>query len=264
MSFSTEISELVDELGNVEINMVQAIINYCKSNKRASQKSVGELFDVPIGHVKTIKQFIKNNSFDHNLSQSDLDSSSQTTISEQKVEFLSVAEMTKYFKYAGGDVSADGAKGDLEPTKLLSDRMSTSGGSQLCTSIGNISEFNPADEFNGEKTSGEKVIDYVKWFVTEADKEIVSLRADAESFDAERNGHKQEKHRLNELLQKKKNKIAELTAKLANANKMRKENVCSRCENQKKYVVGGLRFCGNACIKEALQDLQGAYELPSK
>lgn len=116
---------------DVELDVIQEIIKYCKVNKRESQKYVGDLFDVPSGHVKIIKNFIKHHSIDSDSSQSNLDTSSQATDTELKEEFASVAELTKYLLDDGNADckadGADGADGTLEKEMALFDEMSMNG-----------------------------------------------------------------------------------------------------------------------------------------
>lgn len=257
MSYQADLLRLVDELQDIEIQVIQDIIDYRKAHGRVSHKQIGELFGVELVHVKKIGKFMKEhlNDMDCELNSQ---SSTMTGITDvEKDAFSNVAELNQYL--VGFD--DDGAAKN-QPTLL--ERMLTDYSDDLQQGSTNeqISGGSLTENQQVKLSDGEKLIQHVKWFVDVADEEIRSLQADAELFDAERNGFKQKNYELSESSREKDLEIAELKAELATANMFHKEKVCNRCDKPKKFVVGNIRFCSILCIKQATKDLEGAEKLP--
>lgn len=253
MSYQAELAKLADELQDVEIQVIQDIIDYRKAHGRTSHKKIAELFGMELKHIKTIGKFMKQHSDDTDCELNSQSSTMKNIANVEKDSFSSVAELNQYLDGFGED--GDGNTAAKESTLL----------ERMLTDYSDDEEIIGA-EFTGnqpvEVSDGEKLIQHVKCFVENADNEVNSLRGDAELFDAERNGFKQEKYQLCESLRAKDHEIAQLKAELAIANKFHKENVCNRCDKPKKYVVANLRFCSISCIKQATKDLEGAENLP--
>lgn len=250
MSYQAELKKLADELQDVEELVIQEIIDYRRANKRTSQTKIGEQFGVELGHVKKISKFMKKH-LDGMDCELNSQSSTLTGISDaEKDAFSSVAEFNQYL--AG--YSNDGGTGTKDPTSL--ERMLIDHSDDEET--GGLTENKPV-----QISEGKKLIQHVQWFVDTTDYQIQSLNADAELFDAERNGFKLKNYNLSESLREKDLEIFELKAELAKANMFHKEKLCTRCDQPKKYSVAQMQFCSIKCIKQVTKDLEGSDKLPS-
>lgn len=239
---------LQEELPDIQSEVIEEIIASRKSDKRKSQKTISEQFEVPKKVVKKICDRMKE------FKEDDLDPTQSTTTSEKgeigdgdkdatrsSTDFSSMDELKQFFSGLENleEATASGAK---IHSSSLADMLSESEFVDMTS--GNPENLNP----------GDKLINHVKWYVNEAGQEITSLRADIEMFETE-------KSNLNDQIYKKDQEIAKLTRELKEANELRKSVLCSRCNEPKKYGVAGMNFCGVLCIRKAFIDLRGADEL---
>lgn len=260
------------DLPDIQSEVIQAIIDLRKIDKRTSQKDISNKFDVPKKDVKTIFDRMKKfEVIDLNSTQStttsekgkigDSDGNSSTGAEEhgqmgnKNINFSSVDELKRFFGELGASEGAAANDSLIRTVKTSSqvDMLSDSNVQRMAENPGNNDDelINP----------GDMLIDYVKWYVGSASGEIASLRADQDLFDAEKRNLKGQIHLLREAEREKDLKIAKLTSELKAANALSKSKVCSRCEEPKKFSVAEMNFCGLVCIRKASIDLRGAEGL---
>lgn len=262
------------ELPDLESEVIQEIINYRKNNRRISQKAVCDQFSVDKAHVKTIFDRMKEEAKKGMVpSDVDMNSSQSSTISE----FSSVNELKQFFEAKEKDVGAS-VSGNANPSpsfnNMLIDDINLIDGSLPV--MGENSE-NLDDDGTENLTDGEKLVNYVKWFVDTCSAEITSLRSDQEMFDAQTNNLNGKINDLKVDVCNKEREINELKKKLNTANAEilvlknsverltleSKANLCIRCNNKKTISVAGMPFCSVNCIKQAASSLEGASNLPA-